>query len=97
LAVGQFFSDEPGYYQAGDFGLRLETVLRVVEKKNLRFQDKDDYGTLLGFEPVCLVPFEPKLIKYELMNDEQIDWLNRYNRLIREKVGSELKRQGRKK
>ena len=25
-----FFSDEPGYYEDGNFGIRLETILRVV-------------------------------------------------------------------
>lgn len=38
LEVGQFFSDEPGYYQPGEFGIRLETVLRVVERNNLKYQ-----------------------------------------------------------
>ena len=41
--VGMFFSDEPGYYKEGDFGLRLETILRVVEfegeGKEVRFRD----------------------------------------------------------
>ena len=27
---GQFFSDEPGLYIEGEFGIRLETVLRWV-------------------------------------------------------------------
>jgi Xaa-Pro aminopeptidase len=49
--VGQFFSDEPGYYQPKEFGIRLETVLRVVKKNNLKHQERDDYGELLGFEP----------------------------------------------
>ncbi len=38
--------------KAGEFGIRLETVLRVVEKKGLKYEDKDDYGPFLGFEPV---------------------------------------------
>ena len=95
--IGQFFSDEPGYYQPGSFGIRLETVLRVVEKTGLRLQDKDDYGTFLGFEPVCLVPFEPKLIDYDLMNEEQAMWLNKYNKMIRDKVGPELKKQNKER
>ena len=94
---GQFFSDEPGYYQPNEFGIRLETVLRVVKKENLRHQEKEDYGELLGLEPVCLVPFEPKLIDYTLFSDGQVDWLNRYNRMVREKVGKELKAQGKNK
>ena len=44
----------------------------------------------LAFEPVALVPFEPKLIDYTLLNQEQIDWLNNYNKLIEEKIGKEL-------
>ena len=74
-----------------------QTVLRVVKKENLNHQEKDDYGALLGFEPVCLVPFETKLIDFSLLNNDQVDWLNRYNRMIREKVGKELKDQGKQK
>ena len=92
--VGQFFSDEPGYYQPGEFGIRLETVLRVVERKGLPYQSKEDYGTFLGFEPVCLVPFENNLIDFGLFNQAQLDWLNDYNAIIRDKVGKELKAQG---
>ena len=44
----------------------------------------------LGFEPVALIPFEPKLIDFGLLNKGQIDWLNQYNKLIREKIGKEL-------
>ena len=28
LRAGIFFSDEPGFYKEGEFGLRLETILR---------------------------------------------------------------------
>ena len=30
FAPNMFFSDEPGYYEDGNFGIRLETILRVV-------------------------------------------------------------------
>ena len=92
--LGHFFSDEPGFYQNEEFGIRLETVLYVVEKQNMKHQDKGDYGPFYGFEPVCFVPFEPKLIDFSLFNQEQMDWFNRYNRLTRGKVGGELQRQG---
>ena len=35
---------------------------------------------------ITLVPFEPKLIDFELMNREQIEWYNQYNEKIKEKV-----------
>lgn len=31
LSPGNFLSNEPGYYKAGDFGIRLENILEVVE------------------------------------------------------------------
>ena len=69
----------------------------MVEKKGLKYENKEDYGPFYGFEPVCLAPFEPKLIDFSLFNNEQIDWLNWYNRLTRERVGAELKAQGKTK
>lgn len=92
MREGYFFSDEPGYYEPGVGGVRLETVLHTV-KKTLPYQDKN-YGQFLGFEPVCLVPFEPHLIDYNLLNEVQINWLNYYNGLIKQHVGAELKKQG---
>ena len=93
MKEGYFFSDEPGYYEPGKGGVRLETVLRSVKKDKLPYSDKD-YGNFLGFEPVCLMPFEPKLIDYSLLSDAHIDWLNTYNLKIREKVGAALLEQG---
>ena len=95
--MGQFFSDEPGYYQPNEFGIRLETVLTVVEKNNLPGKDKGDYGPFLGFEPVCLVPYETKLIDFGLFSKEQLEFFNTYNRVVRNEVGPELQKQGLKK
>ena len=33
LKENVFISDEPGYYEAGSFGIRLESIIRVVEDK----------------------------------------------------------------
>ena len=139
LLPGQFFSDEPGVYIEGQFGIRLETVLRWqsvhtmslivvftwflpdpgdgdprrhlfswdaidstcrVEEKKQFPNSEFDFGPFLHFQPVCLVPFEPKLIQYNLLSRwpfkariflksifrAQVNWLNRYNQLIKEKV-----------
>ena len=79
-----FFSDEPGYYEDGFYGIRLETIMRVVKIKKEEDADDGLYGPMIGFEPVTLVPFEPKLIRYDMMLPEQIDWLNEYNKQINE-------------
>ena len=44
MREGYTFSDEPGYYEAGMGGVRLETVLLVVKKPGLRYSKKD-YGS----------------------------------------------------
>jgi len=92
MREGYFFSDEPGYYETDMGGVRLETILQTVKKTDALYQEKN-YGNFLAFEPVTLVPFEPHLIDYNLLSDDQINWLNYYNRLTREKVGAELKKQ----
>lgn len=94
MKANVFFSDEPGYYEDGQFGIRLETILRVVEK-NLTHNAL--YGEFVRFEAVTLVPFEPKLIDFSRMTVKQLEWYNKYNEEINEKVASILKESGSKR
>lgn len=86
MAKGMFTSIEPGYYQDGEFGIRIEDVALVVEAKT-KYQ-----GTYLTFEVVSLVPYDRNLIEVSLLSPEQLQYLNHYYQTIREKVGSELQR-----
>ena len=43
-------------------------------------------GKFVKFESVTLVPYEPKLIDFTMMNPPQIKWYNDYNQLIRNKL-----------
>ncbi|GLH11781.1 Xaa-Pro aminopeptidase 1 [Gryllus bimaculatus] len=82
---------EPGYYEEGQFGVRLENILEVEERPT-----KHNRGEIFyGFRPVTLIPYEPKLMNTALLSKDQRDWLNYYNSQIRLKVGAELKRQRR--
>ncbi|XP_015431668.1 PREDICTED: xaa-Pro aminopeptidase 1-like [Dufourea novaeangliae] len=87
LQPGFFLSNEPGYYKEGDFGVRLENVLEVVEASKSR-----DSETFLKFRDITLVPYEPKLIDTSMLNPSHRRWLNNYNRRIRDEVGPELKK-----
>ncbi|XP_040576279.1 xaa-Pro aminopeptidase 1 [Lepeophtheirus salmonis] len=80
IKPGMFFSDEPGYYEDGKFGIRLETILQAV--KNPDLSNNNPYGDFLNFEPVSLVPFEPKLIDKTYLTISQREWLNDYNALL---------------
>ncbi|XP_077977118.1 xaa-Pro aminopeptidase 1-like [Glandiceps talaboti] len=87
LFPGMFLSDEPGYYEDHNFGVRLETVFMVVET-----QTQENFGnqTWTTFDEVAFVPFQYKLIKFEMMTPPQIDWMNRYNQEIRFHIGDRL-------
>ncbi|XP_014648289.1 PREDICTED: xaa-Pro aminopeptidase 2 [Ceratotherium simum simum] len=86
MAKGMFTSIEPGYYQDGEFGIRIEDIALVVEAET-KYP-----GTYLTFEVVSFVPYDRNLIDVSLLSPEQLQYVNRYYQTIREKVGPELQR-----
>ncbi|NWT89492.1 XPP2 aminopeptidase, partial [Lanius ludovicianus] len=88
LEAGMFTSIEPGYYQDGEFGIRIEDVVLVVEA-----QTESREKPFLTFEVVSLVPYDRNLIDLSLLSSEQIRYLNSYYERIRAHVGPELRRQ----
>ncbi|TAQ84154.1 hypothetical protein B7494_g7528 [Chlorociboria aeruginascens] len=83
LAPGNVISDEPGYYEDGSFGVRIENIIMVKEvETKYRFGDKP----YLGFEHVTMVPYCRKLIDEKLLTKREKDWLNEYHADIHEKT-----------
>uniref|UniRef100_A0A8C4LGS9 Xaa-Pro aminopeptidase 2 n=1 Tax=Equus asinus asinus TaxID=83772 RepID=A0A8C4LGS9_EQUAS len=66
MAKGMFTSIEPGYYQDGEFGVRIEDIALVVEAET-KYP-----GTYLAFEVVSLVPYDRNLIDVSLLSPEQV-------------------------
>ncbi|TVY38170.1 putative Xaa-Pro aminopeptidase P [Lachnellula subtilissima] len=83
LAPGNVISDEPGYYEDGAFGVRIENIIMVkeVETKH-KFGDKP----YLGFEHVTMVPYCRKLIDESLLTRREKHWLNEYHAEIHAKT-----------
>ncbi|XP_067252480.1 xaa-Pro aminopeptidase 1 isoform X2 [Chanodichthys erythropterus] len=93
LEAGMIVSDEPGYYEDGSFGIRLENVVLVVPAKTkYNYRNRGS----LTFEPLTLVPIQLKMINTDLLTQKERDWVNDYHRKCRETIGAELERQGRK-
>lgn len=92
LMPGMILSDEPGYYEDGHFGVRLETAVLVKVAKTKYHFDGVDY---LEFEPVTFLPFQRNLIDVSLLSKSQVDWLNEYHERTREVIGGELRRRKR--
>lgn len=79
LSVGNVLSDEPGYYEDGNFGIRIENMImaKEVETKH-KFGDKP----WLGFEHVTMVPMCRKLIDPKLLTKDELQWLNDYHQEV---------------
>ncbi|XP_063859431.1 xaa-Pro aminopeptidase 1-like isoform X2 [Scylla paramamosain] len=90
FGVGEFLSDEPGFYVDGEYGIRLENVVEVVEA----ITPYNFSGPSLSFWETTLVPYEPKLINTTLLTRHQCDVLNRYHTRVKEEVGAEMLTQG---
>lgn len=83
LAAGNVLSIEPGFYEDGSYGIRIENLAMVREVKTEHsFGDKP----FLGFEHVTMVPYCRKLIDEALLTAEEREWLNQSNKEIREKM-----------
>ncbi|XP_077975999.1 xaa-Pro aminopeptidase 1-like isoform X2 [Styela clava] len=90
LQPGMFTSNEPGYYEEGKFGIRLENIV-TVEKANTKYNFGEyDY---LKMTPVTLVPFQKKLIDIDLLSNKQLNYLNDYHARVLEEVGKEANAQ----
>ena len=76
LQAGMILSNEPGYYRPGDFGIRIENLIVVVDAPAL--QGADD-RQMLAFETLTWVPFDRRLIYVELLTRAERDWIDRYH------------------
>ncbi|KAI9314514.1 peptidase M24, structural domain-containing protein [Dichotomocladium elegans] len=84
LAVGMTVTDEPGYYEDGKFGIRIENVLIV---KNVDTPNNFGDRGYLGFEHVTLVPVGLNLIDHELLSPDEKKWVNDYHAECRKEIG----------
>jgi len=88
LQEGMTVTNEPGYYEDGKFGIRIETVVlvREVDTPN-NFGDRG----YLGFEHITFVPIQTKLIDTSLLDPIEHKWINDYNAECFQKVSPFLK------
>lgn len=85
LEPGMILSDEPGYYKAGAWGIRIENLI-LVEKRSIPGAERD----MLGFETLTFAPIDLALVEPALMRPAEIGWLNDYHAEVREKLSGLL-------
>lgn len=82
LAAGMILSNEPGYYRAGAFGIRLENLIVVEEAPPL-----GDNRPQFRFETLTFAPFERRLILADLLSPGERAWLDAYHAEVLAKIG----------
>jgi Xaa-Pro aminopeptidase len=79
LLPGMIVSDEPGYYKAGVFGIRIENLVVVTSLP----RDAEAERDLLGFETLTLAPIDRALVVPELLEEAERAWLDAYHVRVR--------------
>lgn len=91
LEAGMFLSNEPGYYENGKFGIRIEDIVQIVPASPPH--NFNDRGYLM-FDTITLVPKQKKLINISMLTEEEIIQLNLYHLKCRNIIGPLLAQQG---
>ncbi len=85
LQPGMIVSNEPGYYKAGAYGIRIENLL-AVRDATIEGADR----AYLEFETLTLAPIDLNAVEPGLLTDTERGWLNDYHRRVRETVGPKV-------
>ena len=80
LEEGMVISNEPGYYEAGKFGIRHENLVLV------RAGETTDYGQFMYLEPLTMAPFDRDAIDVSLLTEAELALLNDYHKLVYDTV-----------
>lgn len=83
LKRGMILSNEPGYYRAGAYGIRIENLVLVVEAPALPGAEKP----LNAFETLTLAPIDRRLVEPALMTADELVWLDTYHARVRDTLG----------
>ena len=66
---GMIVSNEPGYYEIGKFGIRIENLINVKKNK-----------TGYSFNNLTMAPIDKSLINKKILKRNEIVWLNNYHK-----------------
>ena len=84
LEEGMVITDEPGIYEDGEFGIRIEN--EFIVRKGVQ----NKYGQFMHFETITFAPIDLDGIDPEEMSRDEREWLNNYHKDVYEKIGPHL-------
>ena len=84
LKPGMILSNEPGFYKAGEFGIRIENLIVVTQPKPVPGGERE----MMEFETITLAPINLDLVMVGLLTAEERDWPNAYHARVRKALSS---------
>jgi Xaa-Pro aminopeptidase len=85
LLPGMILSNEPGYYKAGEYGIRIENLV-LVEERTIAGAE----GQYLGFENLSWAPIDKALVDTGLLTREELRWWDNYHARVLEVIGPQV-------
>jgi Xaa-Pro aminopeptidase len=89
LEPGMILSDEPGYYRAGAYGIRIENLVAVTPAEAIPGGERP----MLGFETLTLCPIDRRLIVPALLTAAEHRWIDAYHARVRDALAPFLDEQ----
>ena len=86
LVEGMIVSNEPGYYRAGQYGIRIENLQYVTPASQIEGGELDMYG----FECLTFAPLARDLIDLTLLTEEERAWVDAYHAQVYEHLADGL-------
>ena len=75
---GMVLSNEPGHYVPGEYGIRIENLVHIR---------RDTGDGMLYARDLTLVPYDRRLIRLDLLERAEVEWIDAYHRRVGEEVG----------
>ena len=85
LLAGMILSNEPGYYKAGEYGIRIENLV-LVERREIAGAQ----GEFFGFETLTFAPIDRTLVDVALLSPEERAWFDGYHAQVRTILAPQL-------
>ena len=90
LKEGMVVSNEPGYYEDGNYGIRIENLIEIQSVKPVDEDSADK--KFFKFAKLTMIPIQKSLIDVGLMTKAELDWLDAYHEEVFSKVSPLLEK-----
>jgi Xaa-Pro aminopeptidase len=85
LLAGMILSNEPGYYKTGAYGIRIENLVLVEERRIDGME-----GEYFGFETLTFAPIDRALVDCSLLTRDEVAWWNAYHAKVEAVLAPQL-------